>query len=113
MTADPTGFDRLVTGDHCCACSRVCGHIGGPWFCASHQPARFAAPIPSPLESAADVAVLMVEAEGLRRENALLRAERDDARRQAAELDARLTRMTHDSAARDRVAPMTAWKDDE
>ena len=42
-----------------------------------------------------------------------LRAERDDARRQAAELDARLTRMTHESAARDRVAPMTAWKDDE
>ena len=87
MTADPTGFDRLVL-------------------------AAVGAPTAAP-ETAGDLAVLMVEAEGLRRENALLRAERDDARRQAAELDARLTRMTHESAARDRVAPMTAWKDDE
>ena len=84
MTADPTGFDRLVLGD---------------------------APRDDTPATAADVAVLMVEAEGLRRENALLRAERDDARRQAAELDARLTRMTHDSAARDRVAPMKEWED--
>lgn len=83
MTADPTGFDRLVL-------------------------AAVGAPTAAP-ETAGDLAVLMVEAEGLRRENALLRAERDDARRQAAELDARLTRMTHESAAHDRVAPMTAW----
>lgn len=64
-------------------------------------------------DTAAEVAALMVKAEGLRRENAALRADLATARRQAAELDARLTRMTHDSAARDRVAPMTTWKDDE
>jgi len=63
--------------------------------------------------AAADMAAVLVAYEGLRRDYLAMRAERDDARRQAAELDARLTRMTHDSAARDRVAPMTAWKDDE
>lgn len=63
-------------------------------------------------DTAAEVAALMVKAEGLRRENADLRAERDAARRQAAELDDRLTRMTRESAARDRVAPMAAWPND-
>lgn len=87
MTADPSAFDRLVL-------------------------AAVGAPTAAP-ETAGDLAAVLVANEGLRRENALLRAERDDARRQAAELDARLTRMTHESAARDRVAPMTAWKDDE
>src|SRR5579862_3732573 len=23
---------------HCCVCSRVCGHIGGPFYCGQHQP---------------------------------------------------------------------------
>ena len=87
MTADPSAFDRLVL-------------------------AAVGAPTAAP-ETAGDLAVLMVEAEGLRRDYLAMRAERDDARRHAAELDARLTRMTHESAARDRVAPMTAWKDDE
>lgn len=22
---------------HCCACSQVCGHIGGPYYCAQHS----------------------------------------------------------------------------
>lgn len=21
---------------HCCMCARVCGHVGGPWFCPEH-----------------------------------------------------------------------------
>ena len=29
-------------GGHCCACSTVCHHIGGPFYCASHDPARAA-----------------------------------------------------------------------
>lgn len=87
MTADPSAFDRLVL-------------------------AAVGAPTAAP-ETAGDLAALMVEAERLRRENAALRADLRNARRQAADLDARLTRMTHDSAARGRVAPMTAWKDDE
>ena len=82
MTADPTGFDRLVLGD---------------------------APRDDTPTTAGDVAGLRVEKETLRRENAALRADLANARRQAADLDSRLTRMTHESAARDRVAPMTAW----
>ena len=23
---------------HCCVCSQVCGHIGGPYYCAVHTP---------------------------------------------------------------------------
>ena len=84
MTADPTGFDRLI--------------LGTP----PHRP-------PSP-GTAGDLAALMVEVERLRHEAAALRRERDDARRQAAELDARLARVTRESADRDRrVAPMKAW----
>ena len=30
-------------GGHCCVCSGVCGHIGGPWYCAQHE-RMFAAP---------------------------------------------------------------------
>ena len=52
------------------------------------------------------------EAVTLRSALVAMTVERDEARRQAAELDARLTRMTHESAARDRVAPMTAWGND-
>lgn len=25
-----------ITGLHCCACSRVCAHVGGPYYCAQH-----------------------------------------------------------------------------
>ena len=23
---------------HCCVCTGVCGHIGGPWYCDMHKP---------------------------------------------------------------------------
>jgi len=84
------------------------GYAGGPIDTPDLDPYERLQP-----DTAGDVAVLMVEKETLRRENAALRADLANARRQATDLDARLTRMTHDSAARDRVAPMTAWKDDE
>ena len=99
MTADPTGFDRLVTGGIVPGTTRV-------------ELAERELVVPAHA-TAADMAAVLVAYEGLRRDYLAMRAERDDARRHAAELDARLTRMTHDSAARDRVAPMTAWKDDE
>lgn len=99
MTADPTGFDRLATGGFVPGTTRV-------------DLAERELVVPAHA-TAADMAAVLVAYEGLRRDYLAMRAERDDARRQAAELDARLTRMTHDSAARDRVAPMTAWKDDE
>lgn len=25
-------------GGHCCVCTSVCGHIGGPFYCSQHQP---------------------------------------------------------------------------
>lgn len=28
-------------GGHCCACAGVCYHVGGPWYCARHDPQRF------------------------------------------------------------------------
>lgn len=28
----------ITTGGHCCVCSRWCLHVGGPWFCAPHDP---------------------------------------------------------------------------
>jgi len=64
VTADPTGFDRLVL-------------------------AAVGAPTAAP-ETAGDLAVLMVEAEGLRRENADLHAERDRWRRIAMDQADRL-----------------------
>jgi hypothetical protein len=27
-----------IVSSHCCVCSRVCLHIGGPWFCDEHAP---------------------------------------------------------------------------
>ena len=99
MTTDPTGIDRLVTGGIVPGATRV-------------DLAERELVVPAHA-TAADMAAVLVASEGLRRDYLAMRAERDAARRQAAELDDRLTRMTHESAARDRVAPMTAWKDDE
>jgi len=99
VTADPTGFDRLVTGGIVPGATRV-----------ELAERELVVPVHA---TAADMAAVLVAYEGLRRDYLAMRAERDDARRHAADLDARLTRMTHDSAARGRVAPMTAWKDDE
>lgn len=83
MTADPSAFDRLVL-------------------------AAVGAPTATP-ETAGDLAVLMVEAEGLRRENADLRAERDRWRRIAMDQADRLADYARADVARDRPAPMKAW----
>lgn len=62
-------------------------------------------------ETAAELAALMVEAEGLRRENADLHAERDRWRRIAMDQADRLAAAARADVARDRVAPMKAWGD--
>ena len=99
MTADPSAFDRLATGGIVPGTTRV-------------ELAERELVVPAHT-TAADMAAVLVAYEGLRRDYLAMRAERDDARRQAAELDARLTRMTHESAAHDRVAPMTAWPQED
>ena len=86
MTADPTGFDRLVLGD---------------------------APRDDTPTTAGDLAVLMVEAERLRRDLHERTAERDRWRRIAMDQADRLAAYARADVARDRPAPMTAWKDDE
>ena len=60
-------------------------------------------------DTAAEVAALMVEAEGLRRENAELRAERNRWRRIAMDQAERLATYASADVARDRPAPMKAW----
>ncbi len=34
---------------HCCVCSRVCHHIGGPFYCSTHQPVITVWPPVNPL----------------------------------------------------------------
>jgi hypothetical protein len=34
-------------GGHCCICTTVCGHIGGPYYCARHSPLNQPVPVPS------------------------------------------------------------------
>lgn len=34
-------------GGHCCACSGVCNHIGGPFLCARHAGQRDLSPVPT------------------------------------------------------------------
>lgn len=83
MTADPSAFDALV--------------LPAP---------RRATPEP---ETAGDLAALMVEAEGLRREVADLRSERERWRRIAMDQAERLATYASADVARDRPAPMKAW----
>lgn len=62
-------------------------------------------------ETAAELAALMVEDEGLRRENAELRAERERWRRIAMDQADRLAAYARADVARDRVARVKAWGD--
>lgn len=142
MTADPTGFDRLVIGDATTAPEPTTLHETvvavllaegagagssihgwrceypdryGPCDCVAEAASTVVEALRPWLAdlNAADLAAVLVTNEGLRRENEQLRADLAAARRQAAELDERLTRMTRESAARDRVAPMTAWPQED
>ena len=35
MTITPNEYS---SGGHCCVCTGVCGHTGGPYFCDIHNP---------------------------------------------------------------------------
>lgn len=37
-----------VPNVHCCICTRVCGHVGGPFYCVMHNPNSYNTPIPVP-----------------------------------------------------------------
>jgi hypothetical protein len=97
----------MLTSGHCCVCSRICGHIGGSWFCAEHKPIPAATVPPtttvvlnrrSPEEREAYLALKLVE----------VMAERDEARRaqdcghdlEAFERQADALRRVRDLAAR-------------
>jgi len=28
----------MLTGGHCCACTGICMHVGGPFYCEQHRP---------------------------------------------------------------------------
>lgn len=36
------GMNTTYGNTHCCICARVCGHVGGPWYCQQHDPRGFA-----------------------------------------------------------------------
>lgn len=77
---------------HCCACSGVCHHIGGPWFCDSHK-----TPLnPTPFALGQDSA----EVQRLRAENLRLAAGRDHAEDQLGDMRASLSAA---EAERDRI----------
>ncbi len=103
MDTDPTGFDRLVVGD---VVPRAPGGIVTNTTCVELDPGEHLVPL-----TAAGLAAVLFANEGLRRENAELRAERDRWRRIAMDQADRLAAYARADVARDRVAPVKAWGD--
>lgn len=77
---------------------------------------RLVLPAPRPTTppaTAGDVAVLLVTVEALRRENELLRRERDDWHRTAHDLQARCDAYAKADVQRDRIARVRAWDEED
>ena len=66
-----------------------------------------------PAATAGDVAALMVTVEALRRENECLRRERDEWHRTAHDLQARCDAYARADVARDRIARVRAWDEED
>lgn len=66
-------------GSHCCVCTRVCHHIGGPYYCVPHSPAPGADLTGLPADQALKLGTMhgevLAERDQLRAEVARLRAE--------------------------------------
>lgn len=116
-----------LTSGHCCACTGVCGHIGGPWFCDQHKPrttlgvgASMASLIAELAETRAALARLGLEhaqaageRDAMRADVERLTAERDSQARYAEALNREVEQLRaqvcgHDLEAFDRQAKENA-----